>query len=346
MRLRARVLFDAGCVALLWGDTTQARVDFDESVALYETLGDRSGLADALRGAGSVAQRTDAETALALLERSAALYRMLGDDASLVEVLGNLGGTARFQGNYAQGEAFYAEALRLAHARQNEEEIAEVLESLGTLALHQQAPTRAISALEESVRLLRQQRYGYTPIKLGWALIHLAEARRVAGDTPDGVDGAAHDASIRELWEEGLALLRDMEARWAIAQALLEIGEMVYEQGDNARAAELLRESVAGFHSLDAIQELGHALDAVGALWADGGRPGALRQAVQLWSAATTWHQNRPRMSPIRRSRYERTFAAARSQLGEGLFAAAWEDGQRLSLEQAVTYTLGATSLP
>jgi len=125
--------------------------------------------------------------------------------------------------------------------------------------------------------------------------------------------------------------------------ALLEIGEMLYEQGDDARASDLLHESLTGFHELATIQEQGHALDAIAALRANGDRPGALRRAVQLWSAATKWHQNKLRGSPIRRSRYDRSYAAARSQLGEAMFAAAWTEGQQLSFDQAVADALEAT---
>jgi hypothetical protein len=98
--------------------------------------------------------------------------------------------------------------------------------------------------------------------------------------------------------------------------------------------------SLAEFHGLNSLQELGHALDAIAALWADTGQPGALGRAGQLSSPATTWHQNKPCLLPIQRTRYDHTFAAARSQLGEALFAAAWEEGQHLSLEQAIDYAL------
>ncbi len=279
----------------------------------------------------------DAETAIALIERSVALYRALGDDAQVFHGLCDLGRIARRDGKYAQSEAHFSEALELGRATHNEMMMSVVPAEMGALALNQQAPDRAISLLEESVRLLRELQFVMPGLTLGWALIHLAEARRVADDTRDGADGGA---LIRGLWQEGLALLRASQARVNVAGALLEIGEMVYEQGDNVCAAELLGESLVGLHELAVLQDQGHAIDAIAALWADGTRPGALRRAVQLWSAATKWHQNKPRASPTRRSRYERTFAAARSRLGEALFAAAWAEGQHLSLEQAVAYAL------
>jgi tetratricopeptide (TPR) repeat protein len=258
-------------------------------------------------------------------------------------VLCDLGQVARRQGNYAQGEVYFTEALDLTRATHDQLEIANVLELLGTLALHQQLPSRAVSLLEESVRLFRGQEVAFS---LGWALIHLAEARRVARD-PFAGGGSAEDddVTIKQCWEEGLLILRDFQARQIVGQALLETGELAYEQGDDARAAHLLSDSLAAFQELGLVEDIVHVLDAIAALWVCSPAPAALDRAIGLWSAATKWHRNRPRLSPIRRSRYERTFASARSQLGEELFAAAWEEGQRLSLEQAVVYALALTSL-
>ncbi len=55
----------------------------------------------------------------------------------------------------------------------------------------------------------------------------------------------SYEASIRETLEGGIGPAAASEARHIIAIGRLQIGEMVYEQGDDACAAELLRESVA-----------------------------------------------------------------------------------------------------
>ncbi|HZG67446.1 MAG TPA: hypothetical protein VEZ12_11930 [Herpetosiphonaceae bacterium] len=338
-RLRARVLLEAGGLAHMWCALDQARAYYDEDIALYEELGDTAGLAHALAGAGLVARdANDDAAAVALLERSVAIRRTTGEYSDLCDVLCSLGITTRSQGNYGRSEAVFTEALDLARAAHDPGWIAGALLELGTLALHQQFPSRAVSALEESVRLFRGQEVTFD---LGWALIHLAEARRVARDALAGAVSAEDDiAALKQCWEEGLLIVQESKARQIIGQALLETGELAYEQVDDARAAQLLSQSLAAFHELGLVQDIGHVLDAIAPLLADGSQPWALRRAVQLWSGATKWHQNKPRLSPIRRSRYDRTFAAARSRLGEALFAAAWEEGQQLSPEQAVAYAL------
>jgi hypothetical protein len=44
---------------------------------------------------------------------------------------------------------------------------------------------------------------------------------------------------------------------------------------------------------------------------------------------------------PEHRSHYGRTLVAARAQLDEATFGAAWEAGRALTLEQAIAYALG-----
>jgi hypothetical protein len=44
---------------------------------------------------------------------------------------------------------------------------------------------------------------------------------------------------------------------------------------------------------------------------------------------------------PADRAEYDRNVAAARAHLPATAFAAAWAEGQAMSLEQAVTYALG-----
>ena len=109
--------------------------------------------------------------------------------------------------------------------------------------------------------------------------------------------------------------------------------------------AELLRESVTGVATTSSdVQDLGHALDASRHCGRTVPEPEALQRAVQLWSAATKWHQNRPRLSPVRRSRYERTVAAVRASLARQAFAAAWAEGRAMTLEQAIAYALEETN--
>jgi hypothetical protein len=71
---------------------------------------------------------------------------------------------------------------------------------------------------------------------------------------------------------------------------------------------------------------------------------GAPERAARLWGAAERLREAigcRP--APAARATYERALAAARAQLGEEAFAAAWAAGGALTLEQAIDEALASS---
>jgi len=70
-------------------------------------------------------------------------------------------------------------------------------------------------------------------------------------------------------------------------------------------------------------------------------------RAGRLWGAAERLRQAIGcRSAPAARATYERAMAAARAQLGEEGFAAAWKAGAALTLEQAIAYALDESNPP
>jgi hypothetical protein len=64
--------------------------------------------------------------------------------------------------------------------------------------------------------------------------------------------------------------------------------------------------------------------------------------SARLWGAATTLREaiGAPR-EPAEQPKHEERTAQAREALGEVAFAAAFEEGRTLTLEQAIEYALG-----
>ena len=64
---------------------------------------------------------------------------------------------------------------------------------------------------------------------------------------------------------------------------------------------------------------------------------GALQWAAQFWGAAEALREaiDVPRL-PVVLAGYEQAVAAARAQLGEEAFAAAWQEGRMTNLEQVI----------
>jgi DNA-binding CsgD family transcriptional regulator len=100
--------------------------------------------------------------------------------------------------------------------------------------------------------------------------------------------------AARAIYEESLAIARELNHRSLIASCLEGWASMVAEQGQFAWAA-------------------------------------------QLWGAAESLRESIKVPIPlVERADYARSVAAARAQLGEGIFAAAWVHGRTMTLEQAL----------
>ena len=109
--------------ALLWSGVLRGSLDVDraeelfgQSQALAETLGDRRGMARALRGRGMVIgiARDDVVTALPMLERAKELAEEVGDRWETIEATITLGNGRRFNGDKEGGKALYLQAIDVA----------------------------------------------------------------------------------------------------------------------------------------------------------------------------------------------------------------------------------------
>ena len=244
---------------------------------------------------------------------------------------------------------------------------AQALIGAGVLAYMQGATERAVSRIEESLALTRA---GGDPSTLADTLNSLAAVVQAQGEY--GRAGA--------LLEESLALKRALNDRWGMAASLGNLGLLVQEQGDYTRATGLLQESLALFRTLEDTLGVANTLSNLGELGLVQGNPaqarqlgeealglwaalgeiaglaqtleqlaegaaavGQAEQAARLWGAVESLCATIGAPLPIPdQDRYDTAVAAARAQLPEGAFAAAWEAGQGLTLEQTLAAALDA----
>ena len=87
----ARALNTAGQLAWRQGDYTVAEPLFEESLAVYQEIGDKRGVAIELINLSLIASdRGDGATARSLLEESLTLQKELGDKHGVAQALNNL----------------------------------------------------------------------------------------------------------------------------------------------------------------------------------------------------------------------------------------------------------------
>jgi predicted ATPase/transcriptional regulator with XRE-family HTH domain len=141
--VRTKALNAAGTIALFRGDYTQARLFYEQCLAmrrelLSQGIGDMAGIAGALGNLGLVAwSRDDHAEAYALTKESLEVLRELGDRHGVARSLTGLGAIAYSQGNHAEAQASYMEALELFEEFGDRQSAAMMLNNLGEIALAQ-----------------------------------------------------------------------------------------------------------------------------------------------------------------------------------------------------------------
>jgi predicted ATPase/class 3 adenylate cyclase len=193
----------------LFGDGTdvdRAEELFRQSQGMAEELGDRRGIAKALRGLGMVAgiARGDVPTGIPMLEQAVTLLEDVGDQSETVEALVVLGNGHRFTGDKEGARTFYLRAIDLVHAAGNRPTTTGLLFILtaveGEMGRHERVATiwGAAAAAREASGALKPP-----------------GAARLIGD-PVAV---AREAIGDEAVEQGLAAGRSMDEDAVIAYA-------------------------------------------------------------------------------------------------------------------------------
>jgi non-specific serine/threonine protein kinase len=290
-----------------------------------------SARAKALGGAGVL--KEDYSQRTALLEESLALYREVGDKngaAWALEILGGAGALL-LQGEYERAVALLEESLSLYREVRNKGGIGRVLNNLGAVAYFQDDYEGAKALSEESLSLSREvgdKRH------IAFALSYLGKVMLSQGD----------HGSAAEMFEESLALFREVGEKVSIAGLLYDLAAVALRQGDYGRAAALYEEG------LDLSREIGIKRDMIKSDIAGciegfavvAGAQGEQERAARLFGAAEALREaiNYP-LSPADRPLYDRSVAAVRARLGEEAFREAWEEGRRMTMEEAVQLAVG-----
>jgi tetratricopeptide (TPR) repeat protein len=128
-----------------------------DSLALYRTLEDQRGIAEALTNLGAQAlAQGKFEQALPQLQESLNLYRILGDKGGTADALMNLGEVSRYMGDPEAAAACYSESLTLYRELGDLRWIAGALHNLGLTAIDQGNIEEAFSYHQESLLLFQR----------------------------------------------------------------------------------------------------------------------------------------------------------------------------------------------
>jgi non-specific serine/threonine protein kinase len=289
-----------------------------------------SARAAALNWAGQMdAYRGDLVGSRRLLEQSAAIAREIGDARTAALALRHLAFTLHWLGDGPAAWSTTEAALAAAREADDRRETAFALARLAGLAQHGGDHATASRLAEDALAKGRD---------LGDA-VPVAFALQVLGYAALA-EGAVTRAAAR--FEEARAIARTAGNVRSLPFSLWGLGDLERRRGDHDAARARYRESLVLLRAGDDAWATAVGLAKCASLEAAVGR---LEPAARLFGAVARWQAatgvaNLFWLGPG----YDRDLAAARSELADAVFAAAWAAGQAMPLEQAVAEALSGAS--
>jgi DNA-binding CsgD family transcriptional regulator/tetratricopeptide (TPR) repeat protein len=249
-----------------------------------------------------------------------------GSDAARAELLSKLAEFARLQADYATARAYHEESLSIGRALGDHRRVAIEIRELGRLASNDGDTEGARLLLEEA--LAAHRRLGDRP-GMVLALTFLGIV--------DFLENK-YEAS-RSAFEAALALQYELNDQPGIAVTQQFFGLIALKEGNTERATSHVRESLRCFASVGPKWGVGWTLSALAAVAAQTNQP---VRAMRLAGAAATLAAMHGTLhfAVFFRDLFESPLAEARAALAEDLATAAWSEGARMPLEDAVEYAL------
>src|SRR5947208_7064670 len=236
--VRAKALAAAGGLAIEQGDLDAAQPFLDESLALWQQLGDVAGTAHALNHLGTLAMaRFEYDASRAFLRDALEMRRAINDERGVAVSLRNLGLLAALQRDFYSARMLYEEALPLARRLGEKRVMATITQALALAVFEDGELSQARRLAEEGLVIDRElgNRQGIAE--------HLTVLAGVARAEGDGDAAAA-------MFAEALAIWKGLAARDAEARAYTTLGDMAHARHDYEMARVYLTAALASWRSL------------------------------------------------------------------------------------------------
>jgi ATP/maltotriose-dependent transcriptional regulator MalT len=136
------------------------------------------------------------------------------------------------------------------------------------------------------------------------------------------------------LLQEALATGREVGDRWGVASWLYQLGRLRLLQENEADATALLSDSLLLFREMGDDHRAAECLERLAIV--AGSRHHDATAARLFGAAEATRDALGASLSPADRDEHEPRVASARAALGATAFAASWEEGRALTLEEAL----------
>lgn len=289
--------------------------------------------ARALSGAGRLAYfQSDFATARALLEEAVALFQQEGDQAGAVNAMSSLMVVFIWQGEADAALALLHEGMTLLQSMPDRPALLPVLSNFGWAASHLSVTEALADALALNEEVVELARAAGDVKSLALGLSCLAQCYY----------WMAEWETARPLFEEGIALLREIGAVWILDYALFGLGQTALQQGRYAEARAHSGEALARLDKPQTQIGTPYFLETFAFVAIAEEQP--QRGARLLAAAAQVREQQHSFGQPLIVAQTERYLKILHTMLDEAAFETAWQEGRALSVTEAVAYALEEVS--
>src|SRR5215207_3646416 len=317
-RARAKALYAHGRILDFLEQLDAARLAAQECLALYRAVGDRHGEVDGLL---RLAWETrDPTEKLELIQQALTLAQSLGDVRRQAEALGNLGWLG-------QSDRFvqYAKAITLARSLGDWLGLAHRLFTMGWFLVLNGNIEAAQKHLDESRALFQQlnPKLGEAKFLPAYGQIALLQS---------------NFEKARACFQEQAKICAEVGNRLDYLWARVHLGYVALREGDFNQAHHNFAETAYNFQNDHNIDGVIFTLEGMAGLYVATDKPVITARLIG-WADALR-EQIKDRRPLLEQTDVDQIIASCLVKMGEVAFSDAYDEGQAMTLDEAVAYAL------
>jgi len=298
---------------------TEARAATQESLDFYKACGDKHGEIDALLVSGFHVDNS--AQGKKIMQHALVLAQSINDKWRQARALSALGSGLLESREYIH----LKEALKIFREVGDLQNMAGVMAELGRLELLNNDIESAQKLLDEAVSLIRQLKL---KVPIADVLQQYGRIAAIKGDYEQAYADLQESAVIYE--EQGIRL--------AYLFSRAHLGYLALYQGEITKARSILSETVRDFHSDKNEDGAMFTLEGMAGLSVAVGKPEIATQLIG-WADMVREKLSDPR-PPLEQADVDKIITACLIKMGEVAFSDAYDEGKKMSLDEAVAYAL------